>query len=249
MIIFDKINRIYYSNLINDESYFSGFSTKRLGNGLRESTLFRFFDRLGTSYKKIVTLNQIHSANSEIYTYVDDGTPASVLIKNIDDTDGVLTRDSNIILVARTADCVPIIYADKENGIIGSSHQGWRGSLKKLQTRMVENMVKLGGKVSSIKIAIGPSIGECCYEVQEDLYHNFEEELPQYIDQVFSIKGGKRYLNLIKLNYLLLMDAGIPKENIDIFPFCTKCNEKSFFSYRREGKKLQGEMFNFIVRK
>lgn len=246
MIRFDKKQKIYYSTLINDNNYFSGFSTKRLGTALKESNIFRFLDRAGAQYKKIITLRQIHSANVE---FISKPEESHVLIQKIEDTDGVLTDKKETVLTVKTADCVPILFIDKQKGIVGASHVGWRGTIKKLPLKMIQQMLDRGSQLSNIYVAIGPSIGNCCYEVKEDVLHHLVEELENYLDKVITRRFGRVYLNLILLNFLLLREAGIKKENIDFFPFCTCCNEKAFFSYRREGKGLKGEMFSFIIRK
>ena len=79
---------------------------------------------------------------------------------------------------------------------------------------------------------------------------NVLDELEKYSDKIFKVIKGKRHLNLLLLNYLLLVDNGVKKENIDYFPFCTYCDNSRFFSFRH-GKinhrvDLE-EMFSFIM--
>lgn len=243
MIIYDSALKIFYSTLINDDLFFSGFSTKSQGDARSIEPIFRFFKENNIEFKKLVTLEQIHSVNVEEYTAMDNES-----FTKIEETDGIVTRESNTVITARTGDCCPIIFVDKENKIIGVSHQGWRGSLKRMAQKMVERMVKLGAKVESIKVAIGPTIGECCYDVSDDRYYQFLEEFNGYSEKIFHFRNGKRHLNLALLNYLLLRDVGIDLKNIDHFPFCTKCDTKRFFSFRRDRKKEDyGEMFSFVL--
>ncbi|MBI4004615.1 peptidoglycan editing factor PgeF [Candidatus Roizmanbacteria bacterium] len=247
MITYDPILKIYSSDKLSNKQYAGGFSTRALGDGKKSDTLFHFFDESDISYKRIVWLKQIHSANVEVYS--DHDSHGTARLTQIEDTDGVITKDEDVVLVVQTADCVPILFADKSNGIIGASHQGWRGSYKKLAVRVVEKMVENGAQIQNIVAAIGPSIGDCCYTVHEDRYITMMEEIGEYADKISSIRGGKRHVNLALLNYLLLVDAGMKKENIDFFPFCTSCHKDMFFSYWREAKNLSGEMFSFILRK
>lgn len=244
MIVFDPDLKIFYSTLINDRNFFSGFSTRDLGDARRIDPIFRFFSNNKIAYKKIVVLEQIHSVNITEFVAKD-----SENFTKIEETDGVLTQDEKTILTARTGDCCPLVFVDKKNRIIGVSHQGWRGSLKRMSQKMVSRMVDMGAELGEIKVAIGPTIGECCYDVPDDRYYEFLEEFDGYSDKIFHVRHGKRHLNLALLNHMLLVEAGIPKENIDHFPFCTKCDTKRFFSFRRDRKKEDyGEMFSFIVK-
>jgi YfiH family protein len=245
MIVFDPDLQIFYSTLINDDGFFSGFSTRALGDARRIDPIFRFFVNNKVDFKKIVVLEQIHSVNIQEYISKDTEN-----FTKIEETDGVVSSEPKTVLTARTGDCCPLIFADKKKGILGVSHQGWRGSLKRMAQKMVDKMVSLGSEPKDIKVAIGPTIGECCYDIDDDRYYEFLEEFEGHADKIFHFRGGKRHLNLTLLNFNLLIDAGIPKENIDHFPFCTKCDTKRFFSFRRDRKKEDyGEMFSFIIKK
>jgi YfiH family protein len=147
-----------------------------------------------------------------------------------------------------TADCCPIIFAEKKEGIIGISHHGWRGSVKKFAVKIIDRMIDEGARKENINIAIGPAIGECCYDVDNDRYYEFREEFDGFTNKIFHHRGGRWHLNLAMLNYLLLLEVGIKKENIDFFPFCTKCDKDRFFSFRRDRKTIHSEMFSFITR-
>ncbi len=243
MITYDEELRIYYSTKINDTKYFSAFGTRDFGDGRDIKSIKNFLKENDIEYKQIVTLDQIHSTNIAVLK-----DKANVGAERIEDTDGVIAQAKNTVLTTITADCLPLVFVDKKRGIIGISHQGWRGSLKRLAVKMIVRMVKLGSRKKDIIIAIGPGIGICCYDVDEDRYFEFKEEMEQYSDRIFSMRQGQRHLNLLLLNYLLLIDAGIKKENIDFFPFCTRCNKKRFFSLRGGKGRDRREMFNLVVK-
>ena len=243
MIKFDNNLQIFSSSIINKDPIFSGFGTKAQGNGQNIETLFNFFNSNKMSYTKIIIPDQIHSVN--IATFENSNNEK---LEKIIETDGVVTKEANIILTVITGDCCPIIFSDKENGVIGISHQGWRGSVKRMAQKMIDKMLVIGADLSKIKIALGPSIGECCYDVDDDRYYEFREEFDGYADKIFYTRAGRKHLNLTLLNYLLLLEKGIPKENIDHFPFCTRCDKKRFFSYRRDKREEFGETFSFIVK-
>lgn len=240
MITYDPNLQIFTSSLIFDNKHFSGFGTRQLGDGKRHlENIFNFFNN-NVKYSQIVIPEQIHSVNIEEYKIKSK----EKLIK-IEDVDGVITKESGVVLTVVTADCCPIVYADKKKGIIGISHQGWRGSVKRMVQKMIDKMIEAGSNISDIKAAIGPSINDCCYNIDDDRYYQFLEEFDGYSKEIFFNRGGHWHLNLMKLNYLLLRDKGIKKENIDFFPFCTKCDKERFFSLRRDKKLGLNEMFSF----
>jgi YfiH family protein len=242
MIIFDEQRNIFYSTIINDEVFFSGFANKSIGDARKVNTILNFLKKEDISYKHIVIGEQIHSSNVELITKQN---LTGEIIK-IEDTDGLVTQLDNVVLTVRTANCVPVIYVEKERKVIGISHNGWRGTIKKISQKLIEKMQDLGADIKKITIAFGPSIGQCCYKIDEDRYWQFKAEFDGYSEKIFSWRNGW-YLNLSLLNYLLLIDSGIKKENIDFFPFCTSCDKKRFFSFRRDKKENYGEMLSFIV--
>lgn len=247
MLIYDKKLKVFYSTLINDEKFFSAFATKEIGDARNLKNIFRFVDSLFFSYRKIIIMNQIHSAN--VFFYKASSFNPQIKVERIDDVDGVVTCEKEIFLTVRTADCVPIIFVDKKNQLIGISHQGWRGSLKKMVWHMINMMESHGGKKSEIICAIGPAIGSCCYRISEDRYFQFLNEFTDFKEKIFFIRGKKIFLSLSYLNYLLLLEKGVKKENIDFFPFCTFCDKKRFFSFRRDYKKNYGEMLSLVIQK
>lgn len=243
MLVYDSNLKIFYSTKINDRSYFSGFGTRFLGDARKVENIINFFKQREIFYQTLAVAEQIHSVNIAIFKEED-----SLPLKKIEDVDGIITQQPNTILTVRTADCLPAIYVDKKRKIIGVSHQGWRGSIKRMPQKMIEKMIELGAKKEDILVALGPSIGSCCYEIDDDRYYLFLEEFDGYSDKIFSFYHGRRYLNLLLLNFLLLKEVGIRQENIDYRLFCTKCDKNFFFSFRRDREKDYGEMLSFILR-
>ncbi len=243
MIKYDPNLKAFYSTLINDRNYFSAFGTREQGDGRDIKNISNFLSTNGINFERIITLEQIHSANVEVYDMVSENE-----IERIEDADGVITELSNMALTAIAADCIPIVFADKESRLIGISHQGWRGTLKRLCLKMIKKFEEMGSKKENILIALGPGIGDCCYDIDTDRYVEFLEEFEGYADKIFSLKHGRRHLNLISLNYLLLLDFGLKKENIDFFPFCTHCDKRRFFSARRKKKSNFERQFSLILK-
>ncbi|MBE7638077.1 peptidoglycan editing factor PgeF [Sneathiella sp. P13V-1] len=107
------------------------------------------------------TLYQIHSA--EVVT-VDEQTDFSSPIQ----ADAMVTKTPGLALGILTADCVPILFADTEAGVIGAAHSGWKGSLGNIARHVLAAMEKLGATKENIQVAIGPSIQQPSYEVGPD---------------------------------------------------------------------------------
>lgn len=147
--------------------------------------------------------------------------------------DGLITKTRLLTLSVKTADCVPIIFYDPNTNTSAISHQGWRGLFKELPKKMIQRLIKYRSHPENIIAAIGPSINDCCYQVDRKLFSAFSESLPEY-KEAYIKRESRYYLNLQKLAYDQLLSAGMKSTNIDHFPFCTKCDAR-FYSYRRNG--------------
>ena len=235
---------MFFSTLINGGSVFSGYTERSVGDGRHADVILSYLRINQVIFKKLVLLEQIHSSN--IVFFKNENMSE---IERLPEVDGVVSSDRQIVFAIRTADCIPILYKDAATGLIGISHNGWRGTFKKISQHILDEMVKRGSDMSQIRVAIGPGIGSCCYDIEEDRHIEFLEEFGEDFHS-FPMRGGRRYLNLLKLNVALLIRAGLPLSNIDFFPFCTSCHKEKFFSFRRDYKKHHdqfGEMFSFII--
>lgn len=242
MIFFDEKLGIFRSSKLND-SFFGGFTTSTFGDARNRNLLKQYLDTHGISYQTIAIPKQIHSVHVETVDEKNAAQPTSFF----NETDGLVTKQKKIVLSVITADCVPILFADKKNKIIAAGHLGWRGTLHGLQKNIINAMIAEGSKKENIVAVIGPSINECCYLVDLDRYTAFMDEFERFSEDAIHNRSGIYHLNLSRLNYLLLVEAGLSPSHIDFFPFCTKCDKKRFFSYRRDNKKNYGEMASFIV--
>lgn len=236
MISYDQKLHIYTSDLIST----GGFGTKFNGDGRVKENRHDLLEQSDNSYKTIVLPHQCHSVDVEVVK--PDSSNARYL--SLGRCDGVITMKKEVALTIITADCTPIIYSDPVAGIIGISHQGWKGTLGMLPKMICSQMATYGAKSDNICCAIGPSINDCCYEIYGERLDQFKQG---FGDEVLrEAEDHKTYLNLIKANYMTLLKAGIKKENIDYFPLCTSCNKEQFYSYHRDGG-IKGEMISYIV--
>lgn len=161
-------------------------------------------------------------------------------------TDGLYTSEPNIMLALCFADCVPLYFLAPQHGLIGTAHAGWKGTVKQIGAKMIELWVNQeGAKTDQIQVVIGPSIGSCCYIV-DDVVLNQVKQLPFLTGDVYSeISQGQYKLDLKTLNKNVLLHAGMKEENIHVSSMCTSCNDQLFFSHRRDQGKT-GRMMSFV---
>jgi polyphenol oxidase len=184
--------------------------------------------------------------------------------------DASITNATNLLLAVQTADCVPILLVDPKKRAVAAIHAGWRGTLARIAAKTVGRMQQeFGSKPSDLLAAIGPSIGQCCYEVGVELVTKFTAQFTdaaEYFDeprtgdepnpiQWLNMKPPGHqpppknvHLDLRKANVSQLKAAGIRAANIHVSDLCTACNTDLLFSYRREGP-ITGRLMAVIGRR
>ena len=209
--------------LVNDDNVKIAFTNRNVDAKSSED-MKRFSDNYGFNHDNIVYNTQVHGADVRIVESIDDFT------ENGKEADGLITNLRNAPLLIFTADCVPVVFYDKQQGVVALAHAGWRGTYGNIAGEMVNIMIdKYGCKVEDIKTIIGPSVSVDNYEVSYDLIEKFAAlEVQGYYKEV----DGKYYLDLWKLNKELLKKCGILEDNIKIIDFCTVRDNDKFFSYR-----------------
>ncbi len=196
---------------------------------------------IGFTLAQRVFSNQIHSTEIKIVSKEDCG-------KIMTGMDGLMTDKSGICLVTSYADCVPLFFYDPVKRVIAASHSGWKGTVGRIGKKTVEKMQEVyDSDPNDIFAAIGPSICRECYEISEDVAIKFREEFPNdWYRQFMKEKGnGKYQLDLWKTNELILLDAGINSDHLDITDVCTCCNPNLLFSHRASRGK-RGNLAGFI---
>lgn len=151
--------------------------------------------------------------------------------------DGLITNKSNIALVTKSKDCNSIFIIDTKNKILGNIHSGWKGTLKSIITIAINQMKeKYNSASKDIKIVFNPSIRECCFEVDNDVYDLF---IKKYKDKSYYQKVGNKYhINLVRIIKDDAKKLGIKEENIIDNNICTLCNRKLFNSHRNNDIEL-----------
>jgi polyphenol oxidase len=138
------------------------------------------------------------------------------------DGDAIVTRQKGLWVGVRTADCIPILLADAEAGVAAAAHAGWRGTVAEIGAKTVRQMLDLGAKLGQIRAAIGPGIGLCCFEVGPEVSEHFG-------------LSGQVCVDLAGANRRQLEGAGLDAGQIEVLPYCTRCDATRFHSYRRDG--------------
>jgi YfiH family protein len=160
--------------------------------------------------------------------------------------DGIVTRTPGVALCIFTADCVPILLVDPINRVVAALHAGWRGVLADIAAVGVRAMVAQGARPELIRAALGPSIGICCFEVDNDLAERFVAEVPGSDRHTRPGRSGKAYLDLRAIVQNQLMNAGVDASQIISIGPCTKCANDRYFSRRASGGAISGLQMSFI---
>ena len=149
--------------------------------------------------------------------------------------DALVTADGGVVLVVFSADCTPILLHDPVTGIVGAAHAGWRGTAADIAGKTVAAMAALGADPANIHAAIGPNIGQCCFETQSDVPEAMVKVLGGQAEEFIASRGRSYYVDLKGVNKALLERAGV--RHVEVSRLCTCCREDLFWSYRRNGDK------------
>ena len=225
------MNKVFYSELFEPFSEIShGFLTR----------YFKHNPSQGIDAPKICLLKQAHGDHLLEIRQLEQIQGAPRI-----EADRVLTQHQNVALTIVTADCVPLLFYDPSRHLIGAAHAGWRGTALSIAKKMVDSMVRLfHSEPGDIRVALGPAIGECCYEVDAKVYGAFQDK------SGFKKSNRERrwMMSLQTANQRQLAEAGVSRKNIWISPQCTACHPGLFFSYRKEGEKA-GRQWSYIALK
>ena len=219
---------------------------------------------LAAGKSTLVTLQQFHSGLIHQVTAANAAQVATLK------GDGLITNQPGLLLAIQTADCVPVLIVDPVNRAVGAFHAGWRGTAQRIVERGIGLMrVRFSSDPARLHAAIGPSIGQCCYSVGEELVHEFDSQFAYSRDlfrEVYdsdpvkmrypmlfltarapghSDIGPQTHLDLPEANRRQLLDAGFKAANIWSSGECTQCHPEKYFSHRGE-HGFTGRMLSVI---
>ncbi|QGQ95789.1 peptidoglycan editing factor PgeF [Paenibacillus psychroresistens] len=200
-----------------------------------------------------VYAEQVHGNEVEVLTSIDRGKGIYSRETALQAKDAFITQSTNICIAALFADCVPLYFFDPVHQAIGLAHAGWKGSVQEIAAVTINQMQQqYNSQPHEIIAAIGPSIGICCFEVDETVMNRVWqifgkdmlwdlEDPPLYKEK----ENGKFLLNLQEINRQIMMKAGILPSHIEVTEYCTSCRTDLFFSHRKENGKT-GRMVAWI---
>lgn len=204
----------------------------------------------GAKLSEIVVSHQTHTTNVKRVTK-QDGGKGVICDRDYENVDGLITNESNLVLCTMYADCVPLYFVDTKNHAIGLSHSGWKGTAGQMGKVTLARMAEeFGTNPSDVYAVIGPSICVDCYEVSEDVVTEFSKvfSADEMADICCRKENGKYQLDLWKANEIILLNAGVLKEHIEVTKLCTHCNSDRMFSHRKTGDK-RGNLGAFLCLK
>jgi YfiH family protein len=195
---------------------------------------------LGVGPESLMTVRQVHG--SDVYVLKDARQE-----RPDQGYDALVTDVPGAMLGVLTADCVPVLLFDPVMRAIAAVHAGWSGTVMGIAGRAVEAMAsKFGSSPPDIRAAIGPSIGPCCYEVDEKVIGPLRESHKGWEELTSPSRPGHWRLNLWETNRRTLVGAGLVPGNISGMGLCTNCNQNKFFSHRGAGGKA-GRMMAAVL--
>lgn len=186
----------------------------------------------------IARLNQVHGATVHIVGANSSGERR--------EGDGLVTAAAGVMLTVLTADCVPMLMADAKRRVVGALHAGWRSTLAGIAAAGVRAMTAAGAAPGDIQAALGPSIGPCCFEVEEQLARQFEHHFPNAGSRFRPGPPGKAYIDLRGLLHDELVRAGLHASATVDIGGCTRCARQEYFSRRAAGGGITGLQASLI---
>ena len=163
------------------------------------------------------------------------------------EADGLVTAVRGMPLMCFTADCVPALLCEEEAGVIAAVHCGWRSSVGDILKNAVEAMEKLGADRERIRCALGPAIGRCCFETDDDVPDAVSDYLGGDVEGLFVRRAdGKTLVDLRAANRRRLVQLGLRAENVDVSDECTFCLHDKYWSHRYT-KGLRGSQAAAVV--
>ena len=257
-LINNKIGALQYvtaENILAPHGFttrFGGVSQGRLGamnigthrGDSRENVLQNYEilgKAIGFAAENCVLTKQTHTDIVRLVTAEDAGT--GLFRPEFDPCDGLVTNTPGLALVVFAADCTPVLLHDPVTGAVGAVHAGWKGTAQDIVGKAVAAMVEnFGADPKNLCAAIGPNIGQCCFETDWDVPQALLETYGQAVQPFIRQADSKYYVNLKEVNAYALQRRGVT--NIEISQECTRCNTDRFWSarYHKNDRGSQGAM-------
>jgi YfiH family protein len=202
---------------------------------------------VNSGLEQLTLVRQVHGATVRS---LKKGETTAREVAERPEADAIVSDVSGAVLAVQVADCVPILLADSQTGVAASIHAGWRGTCAAVaQHTLAVIAAQFAGKPSEIVVAIGPSIGPCCYDVGSNVLDAFNNHgwADPHIESWFTrAETGTLRLDLWKANRDQLVAGGVRADQIYVCGLCTKTHADVFESYRVDSERA-GRMAAMIV--
>ncbi|GAC1459792.1 MAG: peptidoglycan editing factor PgeF [Candidatus Limnocylindrales bacterium] len=176
-------------------------------------------------FDRVVRVKQVHGGTVLHADAVGEPWP---------EADALWTATRGLLLGVAAADCVPVLLADPDIGIVGAAHAGWQGTSRRVVQGLVAALVATGAKPDRLVAAIGPSIGPCCYSIDEARAATIRERLgADAADALQMDAAGRIVFDLWAANALQLAHSGV--RSIERADLCTQSGGADIWSHRGEG--------------
>ena len=182
----------------------------------------RVADALNVAGAALIGMKQVHSARAILVDAPLDDAP---------EADALVTATPGLALTVLTADCQPVLFADRNAGVVGAAHAGWRGALDGVLEATVELMEQAGARRADIVAVIGPTISQRNYEVGPEFLETFLMDAPENARFFANGEGDRLQFDLPGYGLHRLRGAGIG--HAEWTRHCTYSDAQRFYSYRR----------------
>ena len=185
---------------------------------------------MGAGIDEAAVTKQVHGNVVRVVT----GEDRHVCMSTVPyEADGLVTTERGLPLMCFTADCVPVLLCDSAHGVIAAVHAGWRSSVSDILGNAVKAMCALGARRENLCAALGPAIGKCCFETDDDVPAAVAVYLGGETEGLFVRRGdGKTLVDLRGANKRRLLQLGLREENIDVSDECSFCSHEKYWSHR-----------------
>lgn len=202
-----------------------------------EENYRRLFAALELPPERAVGARQQHHDHIRAVTEEDAG---KLLCRPCDfeDVDALITNVPALPLVVYSADCGITLLHDPVSRCIGAVHSGWRGVALGILPKTVEELCRrYGARVEDLRIAMGASICQDCFETDADVPQAMLDAIGSDARRFIVRRGAKWHVDLRGINRCRLAALGIAEEQIDALPLCTACHSERYWSHRRHGNR------------
>jgi len=213
------------------------FTTRQLALRIDPGAWAQAAASVGASVGDVRRVRQVHGAAVRVLRR-KDSNDAAADAGELPAADALVTDVEGLVLAVQVADCVPILMADPYTGAVGAVHAGWRGTAAGVARAAIDAMTReFGTAPQDLIVALGPSIGTCCYEVGAELIDAFGAAFDEtHIARWFTRDAaGSLRLDVAMANIDQLQTAGVPRDQIYAASLCTQTHADIFDSFRADG--------------